>query len=44
MLAFFPAGENEKMLLTYERKGRGMILICFIQEANFHIVDKQLLI
>ena len=34
--------ETHVMLLTYENNGSGMIL--FIQEANFHIIDKQLLI
>ena len=36
MLAFSAARENEIMLLTYEKNGRGMIL--------FHIIDEQLLI
>ena len=40
MLPFFLLEKNE-MLLTYEKNGRGM---SFIQKANFHIIDKQLLI
>ena len=42
MLCFFVLEKNEIMLLTYENNGGGMI--CFIEEANFHIIDKQLLI
>ena len=43
MLAFFLLEKNEITLLTYEKKnGRGMI--CFTQEADFHTIDKQLLI
>ena len=41
MLVSFLLEKNE-MLLTYEKNGRGMIV--FIQEADFQIIDKQLLI
>ena len=40
MLAFFLLEKNKIMLLTYEKNG----WFCFIEEANFHIIDKQLLI
>ena len=42
MLVSFLLEKNEIMLLTYEKNGRGMIV--FIQEADFQIIDKQLLI
>ena len=37
MLAFFQLEKNEITSLTYEKNGKGMI--CFIQEANYHIID-----
>ena len=43
MLAFFLLEKNEVMLLTYKKKMEEE-RFCFIQEANFHIIDKQLLI
>ena len=42
MLAFFLLEKNEKMLLTYEKIKEEWF--CFIHEANFHIIDKELLI
>ena len=42
MLAFFQLEKNENMLLTYEKVKEEWF--CFIQEANFYITDKQLLI
>ena len=41
MLALFLLEKNEKLLLTYEKMKEEWF--CFIQEANFHIIDKQLL-
>ena len=43
MLTFFLLEKNEMMLLTYEKKMEEE-WFCFIEEADFHIIDKQLLI
>ena len=40
VLTLFLLGKNEIMLLTYENKEEWF---CFIQEANFHFINKQLL-
>ena len=42
MLAFFLRKKNEIMLLSYKKMEEEWF--CFIQEANFHIIDKQLVI
>ena len=42
MFTFFLLGKNEIMLLTYEIIEEEWF--CFIQEENFDIIDKQLLI
>ena len=47
MLAFFLLEKNEEILSyfkTYEKKKMEEEWFCFIEEANFHIIDKQLLI
>ena len=41
MLAFFQLEKNEMFKLM---KKMELEWFCFIQEANFHIIDKQLLI
>ena len=43
MVAFLLLEKNE-MLLTQAMKEKEEKWFCFIQEANFHIIDKQLLI
>ena len=42
MLAFFLLESNEIMLLLLKEKEEEWF--CFIQEANFHFINKQLLI
>ena len=42
MLAFFLLESNDIMLLLMKEKEEEEF--CFIQEANFHFIDKQLLI
>ena len=42
MLAFFPLDSNEIVLLLTKEKEEEWL--CFIQEANFHFIDKQVLI
>ena len=42
MLAFFLLEKNEKLLLTYEKMKEEWF--CFIREADFYIIDQQLLI
>ena len=42
MLAIFLLDSNEMMLLLMKEKEEEWF--CFIQEANFHFIDKQLLI
>ena len=39
MVAFYVLEKNEKILLTYEKMKEEWF--CFIQEANFHFIDKQ---
>ena len=42
MLAFFLLEKNEITVLLMKEKEKEWF--CFIQEANFHFIDKQLLI
>ena len=42
LVAYFQQEKNEIMLLSYEKIEEEWF--CLIQEANFHVIDKQLLI
>ena len=42
LVAYFQQEKNEIMLLSYEKMEEEWF--CLIQEANFHVIDKQLLI